>query len=467
MDDICQSQMNGMNMNLLLPGLLLAVFSLTLTHCTDPIDIGGDLLDEDQASVGFTDTLSLKARTVAGDSISVYSFNSSALQNYYLGKVNDPYFGEVTTSLYLQPLLLRDPFTGLIQEFTPDPTAQVDSVVLVLPLDSSGVFGDVSGAFALEVYELTESIAYLEDDIYYSNTDLALAADPLAGVSIRPNFDTTFVTKLIVERSGDTASVGRQLRIPLSNSLGEFLLSQDSTFYQSDSVLLEQFRGLYVRPTELTGGLLDIDFARPWGGVHFYFSQPDTTTSYILPVNALSAHINRYEHDFSAGTVGDYLDNEAKGDSLLFLQGLEGLLVELEIPNLQELDGRAINKAELEFTVATLPGYDLDDRPPVDQILAYYRNDDGNLVVIDDVATGIDLGAIDLFFGGFPEEVESGKFTYRLNLSIHLQYMLNGALPETIYLAVFPRAANAGQVIFYGPGSSLSPARLKVAFTDL
>ena len=457
-----------MKINLLLPGLLLAIVALTFSNCTDPIDIGGELLTEDQASVGFTDTLTLQAHTFKGDSISVFSFNASTLSRYYLGSVDDPFFGTLETSLYLQPLLLRNSFTGLITDFMPSTFATIDSIVLVLPLDSSGVYGDVSGNFDLEVYELDEGITYLDTEkIYYSNTNLATQATPLGTFSGVPNFDTTYVTDLIIESSTDTATYGRQLRIPLANSLGDYFLSQDTSVYQNDSLFLEKFKGLYIKPSGLTNGLLDINFDRAWAGIYLYVDDRGETLNYALPVNALSAHINRYEHDFSTGAVQEFIGNQEKGDSLLFLQGMEGLLVELSLPSLDALQNKIINKAELEMTVASLDGYDLEANPPVDQIFAYYRNDDGGLTVIEDVATGVDLGAVDLSFGGYPEENESGTYTYRMNISIHLQYMLSGALPDKIILAVFPRAANAGRLILNGPGAGQSPVRLKVAYTDL
>jgi hypothetical protein len=460
--------MNGMKINLLLAGLLLATFALTFTHCTDPIDIGGEILAEDQASVGYTDTFSLVTRTIAGDSVSVYNLNAGGLSRYFLGRTEDPFFGAVETSLYLQPLLLRDAFTGLIEQFRPTSFTTIDSIVLVLPLDTTGVIGDVSGPFGLEVYELSESIAYLDaTQTYYSSTDLAVKPGPVGVFSGIPSFDTTFVTDLIVEGTNDTASYGRQLRIPLSASLGEFFLSQDTSFFQNDSLLLEQFYGLFIKPSGLTNGLLDIDFDKPWGGIYLYAEDRGDKINYALPINVLSAHINRYEHDFTTGLVQDFLEAPEKGDSLLFLQGLEGLLVEVEIPGMDALQDRVINKAELELTVATLDGYDLEETPPVDQIFAYYRNDDGGLSVIEDIATGIDFGAVDLSFGGFPEEDDAGTFTYRLNISVHLQYMISGVYPDKIILAVFPRAANAGRLILNGPGAAERPARLKVAFTDL
>ena len=42
---------------------------LLLAACTDPTIVGGSLLDQDKADVGFNDTLTIRATTITNDSI--------------------------------------------------------------------------------------------------------------------------------------------------------------------------------------------------------------------------------------------------------------------------------------------------------------------------------------------------------------------------------------------------------------
>ena len=150
----------------------------------------------------------------------------------------------------------------------------------------------------------------------------------------------------------------------------------------------------------------------------------------------------------------------------MFLQGLQGLRIALEMPGLQNLSEKVINKAELELTVEVPAGYDIQRNFLPGQIAAFVETDEGVLAVIDDVA--VLPNDLDVYFGGQPiDEEDTGRRFYTLNISIHTQYIINGTEPQTLYLQILPRAANASQVIFKGPGAMENPPLLKLSFTDL
>jgi hypothetical protein len=246
---------------------------------------------------------------------------------------------------------------------------------------------------------------------------------------------------------------------------GQQFLNQDSSIFQNDSTLLSFFRGLYLKPTGTTNGLMNLAINKAWTGIYFYFRDGQDTLSYNLATGIVGRRISAYRHDYTGSLAGEFIENASDQDSLVFLQGLQGLITRLEIPNIGDFAGKVINKAELELHVAVFPDYDFDFYPPVSQIIALKRNDSGNLVAISDVS--VVPNDLSFYFGGQPEELSAGKYSYTINLSIQTQYLIDGSEPETIYLAVFPRPGNANRVILKGPGAAENPAILKVSFTDL
>lgn len=454
--------------------VVCCALSFVLTNCTDPLEVGANLLDEDRAKVGFTDTLKLKVRTEIADSVSAFSPGVGAISTFLFGRTENPYFGITEAGFYIEPLLSRDlggnPI-DFLSTFNPN-TVILDSVVLVLPLDSSGIYGDVNGQFGLEVYRVNEALDPVEFDddgnvSFFSNIFYDVDPMPLASAMFRPNYDDSiFVKKDISFSTLDTVDLkAPHVRVRLDEAFGQTFFQQDTTVFANDSTLLEFFRGLYVKPTGISPGLLNFNVNRSWSGVYFYYRAGTDTLTYSLEAGSIGRRISTYAHDYEGYVAGDFVENPDTNDSLMFLQGMQGLEVAFEIPGLENFDQKVINKAELELTVAMPADYDLIFNPVPEQIVALKKTDEGEFIVISDVSVlPNDLG---VYFGGQPEEQTGGEVLYKLNMSIHTQYVIDGSEPQTIYLAVFPKAGNASQVIFKGPGAVVNPPVLKVSFTDL
>ncbi len=451
---------------------LLAVcstFPFLLTNCTDPLEVGAELLDEDRASVGFTDTLKLVARTEIADSLPAFSPGVGAISDFLFGRTESDYFGITEAAVYFEPLLLRD-LGGNPVEFPTDPTmAFLDSVVLVLPIDSNGIYGPVNGQFGVEVYEVTEAIEPTEVDgssVFFSNVSFAVNPVPIASTSFRPNYiDSVFVKKQIDFTTLDTVDLNRpQVRIRLDDAWGQRFLEQDTSVYVSDSTLLDFFRGLYVKPTGVSPGMMTFDLNRSWPGVYFYYRLRGDTLVYNLEAGSIGRRISQYKHDYDTYIAGEFINNPLVNDSLMFLQGMQGLRIAFDVPGLQNFSNKVINKAELEVTVEIPEDYSITENPLPEQIIALSRNEEGDLEVIGDVT--VLPNDLDIYFGGQPVE-EDGERLYRFNISIHSQYVIDGSEPETIYLQILPRAGNASRLILKGPGAVTNPPLLKLSFTDL
>lgn len=448
--------------------VVCSALSFLLTNCTDPLEVGADLLDEDRARVGFTDTLTLAARTEPGDSVRAFSPGVGAISEFLFGRTENDYFGITEAAIYFEPLLLRD-LGGNPVEFITDPAAILDSVVLVLPLDSAGIYGTVNGVFDVEVYEVTEALEPTTVDgalSFFSNASFSVNPVPLATSSFRPDYrDSIFVKEEIDFSTLDTVDLrAPQVRIRLDDSFGDRFLQQDTSVFQNDSTLLDFFKGLYVKPTGVSPGMMNFRMNRSWPGVYFYYRLNGDTLRYNLEAGSIGRRISQYNHDFDGYIAGQFIDDPVTNDSLMFLQGLEGLQIAFEVPGLKDFTDKVINKAELELTVEIPEDYNIFEFPVPEQIIALSKDEDGQLVPIGDVT--VLPNDLDVFFGGQPVD-EDGNKLYRLNFSIHTQYLIDGSEPETVYLQILPRAGNASRAILKGPGALANPPLLKLSFTDL
>jgi len=124
-----------------------------------------------------------------------------------------------------------------------------------------------------------------------------------------------------------------------------------------------------------------------------------------------------------------------------------------------------INRVALEMTVVPVPEDGGMAPAPIDQIVLSRRNEDGELVVIDDVVFGLERNSLGTLFGGIPSESE--PYTYELNLTSHFMQMRRGEAPTEIYVTVLFRSSSAARMVLGGPSHLTDPLKLKVYYTPL
>ncbi|MBK7869966.1 MAG: DUF4270 domain-containing protein [Saprospiraceae bacterium] len=442
------------------------VMVLTLmVACTDPTEIGADLLEGDKAEVGFTDTIGVIATTIKTDSILTYFpvFQASeAFGGYPCGNMDDPIFGTSKAQIYGQVSL-----SATLPDL--ESAAKVDSIVLVLPYDTSGVYGNTKETYGISVNRLTEdmdfNLSYYSNDSFQSDD-----ANPLANIQFIPNLDS--VTIFDYESGAvDTLELPAQLRITLPISFAQELVQLDTSFYVSDSAFISYLKGIHIQPTTVNQGMLSFNLADARAGIYLYYEKTDTSKAqYLFEFNPFRARSVQFEHN-TAGTILDrYAGNTSLGDSLIFVQGMAGVNTKIEIPFVKNLKGLVINKAELEVRIASLPGDNLNIFTPVPQIILLTTEDDGDFVTIDDIAILLPQGTtvFNSAYGGMPEEGKPGEpMVYNMNISTHFQRMIDGARPNELYLSVLNRVETPSRVALYGAKHPQYAIKLKVAFTRL
>ncbi len=438
-----------------LAGLILLHFAFPA--CNDPTIIGSELLDEDQFDLGYTDTVTLKAYTVQEDSILTYSPTfSEQLSNYMVGKIEDPVFGTCFASLVAQFRLLQgqDPSP-------PFELGELDSIVLILPWNPDGVFGDTNQVYSFQVFELAEALD--NQKTYYSNE-----AFPDKGILIgqtdlipRPLDSVSFIPPDV--KPGDPIKIVPQLRIRLDDAFAQSFFQTDSMNFESDSAFLAFFHGLVLRAEVPNPGMVGFNLQNVFGGLTVYYHQDTNFYQYTFPIDDNSVKAVRFEHDYSNSEVAAFLNDPSLGDSLLFLQGMSGVNAVVEIPHVESLQDLIINKAELVAQIVDASGSPFI--APPDQLVVRELKDDGTIEDIDDflISDRVTSGnqSFSLLFGGDLLEND----TYRMNISGHLQKMIAGEVSNKLLITVFAKAEKGMHAVIGGPGHSLRPLKLELRFT--
>jgi len=442
------------------------LFLLVISSCNDSIFLGSDLLGEDEINVGFDDTLTIYSKTLKVDAIPVYNANSRLIEKFFIGTMIDPVFGKVETKAYFQYRLLTTKFPDFVD-------AKLDSLILSLVYDSIGSYGLYQQQCTFNVYQLTESMSAGKN---YGSQD-SFAVDPnLLGSTTVDLTGLKSVSYSEYPKIGvkDTI-VSRQLRIKLSDDLGNALMSAPDSSFKTSENFQKLFKGLAISSPTLNGGLAAFLPTNGRSKLTLFYSKIDTTTTisqFDFGVTLLSARTLNIKHDYTGTVVENALNSTAISDSLVYLHGLSGTQIEIEVPSVKELAGKIVNYAELEFFLATIPNND-PSYSPIQNILISEKRSDGSFVIVDDVLFALNLGGLaglNVKFGGVPKtKTVNGQTvtSYRMKLSAHLQKMIQGKASSKLYISVYLRPEVANRMILYGSGNiDLSP-KLKVAFTKL
>lgn len=447
---------------------ILAVFTLFYVSCNTSDDFGSGLVEDEFLDVGYDQILSLDASTVSTDSVITYEISTRSRDSTFLvGNLIDPVFGQVDAISYFQmryaTLVDRDGLGNIT----------VDSVVLNLRISRLFLYGDTLDAFNLTVHRLDEELEV--DTTIRSNFYPSFDDNPLGRIDnylLKPN------TRI---PTSDTTDIANFIRVKLDPAFGQELI--DAPFaLDSVSRFMSAFRGLAIKidentPSPLFGinliprnpSLLTESDTR----MRIYFSGADTSGVITAYMADPQARFSSYEHNYEGSPAGNYVDKQEVEADYMFLQGLSGARPRIELPPLEEMQGRSVKLAQLEVAISDdFNSSDSDLYPRVGQILIASIDENGQPLVISDIVRFQPGGAsvITSQFGGNPV---SGSFDgnpvtiYRMNITSYIQEYLKGEQPSTLELYVAGSGRRPERVVLYGPDHPVYPVRLKLIYTEL
>ena len=435
-------------------GLLITLGMLN--SCTQPGIIGSDLLKQDQLDVTFTDQVNFITYLQATDSLKTYGPDAGEqLLGFLCGQFSDPVFG-LSTSVINAQLRLN---TANPPDFD---GATLDSMVLILPYRSERVYGDTTEAYNLEVYLLDEP---MDDTLrYYSNRSFA-ASQLIAASTVFPTPNDSVEILVHGSDTMGTQLLIPQVRIRMDDGFAQSLFAEDSLVLETDSSFLLKYKGLQIKTAGQNKGMLCFNLNSTSAGLTVYYHVDTVFSQYTFTFPSGSARMTSFTHDYAGSPVEAFFQDSTRCDSLLFIQGMSGPGIVVEIPDTNLIKDRVINRAELEFTIITLPedgGYVFD---PIEQLIVSEIQDDGTLSVIPDVSIGLVRQSLDIFFGGTVNE-DATPHTYTMNLSAYFIDLKNGEAGHRLLITPLYRAELANRVVLCGPKHPDYPAKIKLSLTD-
>lgn len=439
-------------------GLLILAAALWAA-CTKPTPFGAGQLEEELAEYEFTDTLTLLCTIEREDSVLTSDPNSVAA-SFLCGEVTDPIFGKSTSEIYslLQLDFLNPGFDPNTQTF--------DSIVLYMRYAPSNVYGDTMQSQTLRVFRLEDK---LEDGKnYYSHTPLLAGAEigRLENFQPKPNTaDSLF----------SPTSKAPFISLRLNDAFGQEIFNMDTLNLQSDSAFYEALRGLQIAatPNGSPGAMLAFDLNnQTYSFVRLYYHTTGDTTSKNFNFYFAGANkFTHFTHDYNGSQAGQQIGQQP--NDLLYLHGMQGLRLKIEIPFVDKLDNIAVNKAQLVLTTATLPNDNALFTPGRQLILTELLGDTAFAFTSDvSYSLGPALNQGFVLFGGVPEkENVNGTLVerYRLTMSKRLQDMVDGvggdSNRKTVYVNISPQSRAPQRSITFGPKDANFPIKLELKYT--
>lgn len=441
---------------------------LVLTACTEPITVGSDLLSGDRAELGQTVDVPFTTRVVLDDSLLVYDQSVNQAARFSFGGTEDDVFGKWSSSFYVAPTVpLNTASLPSIPPFAFTTDRTVDSVVLIIPIDTTYGFYGPGRAFEYQARLIDGQVGRTVD--YYSDVEFPLD-ETLGNVNRDNSFIGTLNPSFIYDTTYNPIATRDSIahfRMAFNDAfLDRVNAATESTFDGNDS-LSSLLAGVFIEPIGNPDALLALSPSATATTSGFYFFYKDTSAAqtprfFRVP---LSLWPPNYKKDYTGSLTGELL---ADGDDRerLAISGQAGTMVEIEFTDLEALENKVINKAEVVFFRELVEGYSYDTYPAPGFVGLYYKDDNGDLQPItdEDVAFGPDALA---FLGGEELFDENNDTFYRPRFSVHLQRMISGDVPPIIYMRVLPPDRDASRVILAGPDAAVRPASVKVTFTEI
>lgn len=436
---------------------MLFICLMGMNSCNDTALIGSELLENEQADVEFLDTISFHFTTQKGDSILMYAPSVTASSTKLFGEYADPVFGKATAGIYFRILgLTQDP------EFS---QSTLDSVVLILPYDTANFYGNTTAEFGMDILPIQQGQKLDANAKYYSSSTLPTDNSPVAEKVFKTNGRDSLTIKEPDGGKAKDTKIKSHLRVKMNSAFADGLFATEAATLKNDSAFVLKYPGFFIRPTMAGKGMLAFNFTDALAGLSVYYHKDTVFRKVEFPFSRIS-FVN-LEHDFKGSTVESFFGNEALGDSLAFAQGMEGVKFKVAFPALPALKDILVNKAELEFYIAELPGDDIATYEPATQLAALKMTTDTTTTELSDfVFAQTFRGNIGGVFGGIPvTDSKTGLKKYKMNLSTHFQDYLRGEEKKDFSITVYQRSIKAGRAVVYGPKHSKYPAKFKLYYT--
>lgn len=362
--------------------LLTATLLIAFASCKkSPETVGNNLISGDNyIGIYHTDTVEVLCHSYL-DSVA-----TGNVTNALLGAMKDPVFGTSEAGFYTQ---FRPSVAG--QSFGSNPV--FDSLVLQLCI--AGYYGDTTALQTVHAYELTDTLS--AQTTYYNHSTVATnVVDQANSHQFYPHPRTK--THII----GTDTVQQPIIRVPLSQQLGQYLMSLDTTAFSRPDLFKQYFKGLYLTcdPVATDGAITYLNLTNNTHTLlQLYYhdaATPEKHMRYNFYVTSSDTYFNHIDHDYTQGClplISQVLDQQpALGQEEVYLQTMGGVKVWIKFPNLTRwtdslTEGHlVINEARLILPASQLATDSIYKAPTVFSLIGF--NTDSTTYLLPDYYEG-------------------------------------------------------------------------------
>lgn len=431
----------------------------------DENTIGKEILPKDDLlNATYCDTSTIIAYTVLDDSLRTDESYIGYIPQL-VGTMIDPVFGRTDATLFLN---FTNPNNTTNIGFGFDP--KLDSVVLTLAYQKDKYYGDKNDPLLFNVYELTQSIYF--DSAYYSYSN----------VGYNQNEDITYSGSGIISKIDPSSSVfegdiafSPHLRIRLNNEIGQQFID-DTTKLANTTTLLNCFKGLCVTTKNTSinttdfGCIAYFDLTSPLSKITIYYHNGSnaTTKKLDLTIRNNSARFNKYEHDYTLANPNftqqlSPQNNFQLGRQNLFMQGMAGSKIKIELPYIQKLSDSgkvAINKAELILKADKSTNFfDLTKFFSPSRAMLEGLNINGNLYGLS-FDQSYDLTGLWGYY-------DASNYEFHFPIPYTIQKMANKLQSNSFSLRIFQNHSMPSRIVLGGNNNTTYPLKLKIWYSKV
>lgn len=251
---------------------------------------------------------------------------------------NDPLFGKTNAEIYVELKPQYFPYNFPAADAN---SFQVDSAVLILQYSHS--FGDTNVLQKVNVYQLSDTFNVADN--YTTCKVLGYNNSVLLGTK---NYIPSNLKDSV---HGYQEEAANQLRIPISKTLIEGFLKDSAQIFRSNADFVNYFKGFAIVPDEATGGqaLNYFDFSTSHLSLYLRSANAGKADTSVVDfaLSGYSGLSNSIIRQRGTSEITTHLAHPATGDSILYIQTSPGTYALLNIPGLNGLSNRVINRAEL------------------------------------------------------------------------------------------------------------------------
>ncbi len=458
--------LNMTHNNRLFYALALAFGLFFCWQCTKPTPFGAELLD-DQVADFFGDSLDIVCTYERASDTTITADRTSEFDYFLLGQHKDPKLGTTTVDLYANFRRFR------VQDTLDIVTDKFDSVMLVLAYDTRGFYGDTLATQTLVVSQLAEVLDFNKG---YKASDVLPVAEEIGRID---NFQPKPRTRTKFLDTSSNALKLAHIKVPLSEAFGRRLLEVPKDQAQAALEFHKVMKGIKIesRPVGTgTGSIMGFNLNnRTVSFIRLYHTRDTvhTFTDFAFGIDGSDQQLSKFmhiEHDYSGTNVEAGLNQPNPAE--LYMQGMGGTRLKIELPATDVLKDVIINKAELQFFAENSKAY-----PSVPQVVTYRINSKDKLEITSDVDYSLRVNDGYLLFGGYPRTVTGTTdiVKYQLSLTDYLQTVVKtlgtDTKSRTLYIDFYNADNNQllspSRSVIYGPTHPDRPMKLRLKYTKV